>query len=108
MFTLFGLWDYERMTGSDEAVELFDAGVTTLREYLPLYREDGEASFYCLRMPLCSQESWQSVKYHGIVMKQMRFIADMTDDRWFAREANRYNRDYSMAKVIAETDNFTS
>jgi hypothetical protein len=28
------------------------------------------------------------LKYLGIVTRQMRFIADMTDDRWFNREAN--------------------
>lgn len=94
MFALFGVWDYQQLTGSKEAAALFDAGVTTLREYLPLFRVDGEASYYCLRLQLCTREKWQNEKYHGIVTRQMRFIADMTDERWFAREANRYARDF--------------
>ncbi len=80
MFALFGVWDYQQLTGSKKAGALFDAGVTTLREYLPLFRVDGEASYYCLRLPLCKREKWQNQKYHGIVTRQMRFIADMTDD----------------------------
>lgn len=94
MFAMFGLWDYHHLTGSPKAARLFDAGATTLREYLPLFRKDGEASFYCLRLPLCRKPSWQNEKYHGIVERQMRFIADMTDERWFAQEANRYAADF--------------
>jgi hypothetical protein len=102
MFALFGIWDYQRLTGSEEAAELFDAGVTTLREYLPLFREDGEASYYCIRLPLCTQKSWQSEKYHGIVTRQIRFIADMSDDRWFNREANRFQQDFAGWPLPAE------
>lgn len=94
MFAMFGVWDYHHLTGSKKAAELFDAAATTLREHLPLFRKDGEASFYCLRLPLCKKPEWQSEKYHGIVERQMRYIADMTDDPWFAREANRYAADY--------------
>lgn len=94
MFAMFGVWDYHQLTGSTKAAELFDASATTLREYLPLFRSDGEASYYCLRVPLCNREQWKSEKYHGIVERQMRYIADMTDERWFAREANRYARDF--------------
>lgn len=95
VFTLFGLWDYYQLTGSQRAAVLFDAGATTLREYLPLFREDGEPSYYCLRQPLCRQKLWQNKKYHGIVERQMRYLADMTDRPWFAREADRYARDYA-------------
>jgi hypothetical protein len=94
MFAMFGLYEYERLTGSKKAAELFDAGATTLREYLPLFRVEGEPSRYCLRMPFCKRESWKSEKYHGIVERQMRYIADMTDERWFFQEANRYARDF--------------
>ena len=41
-------------------------------------------------------ESASGVGFGGpIVVKQMRIIADMTDDRWFRREARRYLDDFS-------------
>lgn len=95
MFAMFGVWDYHHLTGSPKAAELFDASATTMREYLPLFRSEGEASYYCIRLPLCSREQWKSEKYHGIVERQMRFIADMSDDRWFSREADRFAADYA-------------
>jgi hypothetical protein len=94
MFAIFGLWDYHRLTKSPKAKVLFDGGVTLLREYLPLFRVDGEASYYCIRAPLCLRPSWQDEKYHGIVIKQMRIIGDMADDRWFVREARRFRDDF--------------
>jgi hypothetical protein len=95
MFAIFGLWEYHRLTGSDKAERLFDGGTTLLREYLPLFREDGDVSYYCLRMPFCRRPLWQNEKYHFIVQEQMRIIADMTDDPWFRREARRYRADHS-------------
>jgi hypothetical protein len=95
MFAIFGVWDYYRLTHSAHAKTLFNAGTTTLREYLPLFRADSGAAYYCLRAPFCQQPAWQNKKYHGIVIKQMRIIADMTDDPWFSREADRYEADFS-------------
>lgn len=98
MFALFGIYDYATMKGAGvrtaAAEKLFDAGVTTLREYLPLYRVKGQVSYYCLRQPFCHDPSWQNEKYHGIVYRQMRFIADMTDDPWFRHEAKLFNQDH--------------
>lgn len=94
MFAIFGLWDYHQMTGSARAATLFDGAVTLLREYLPLFRVNGEASIYCLRHPFCHRELWQNEKYHGIVVTQMRIIADMADAPWFRKEARRFAADF--------------
>lgn len=40
------------------------------------------------------REGVANVKYHGIVYRQMRFIADMTDDPWFRHEAKLFNQDH--------------
>jgi hypothetical protein len=95
MFTMFGLWDYYSLTHNRRAKVLFNGGATTLREYLPLFRVDQEPAYYCLRAPFCQQPLWQNTKYHGIVIKQMRIIGDMTDHAWFDREADRYEADFS-------------
>lgn len=95
MFALFGIWDYQQLTGSTKATRLFDAGVTTLRAYLPSFRKSGDVSYYCLRQPLCRKKQWQNKKYHGIVIEQMHIIADMTDDTWFAHEADRFASDFA-------------
>ena len=95
MFALFGVWDYYSLTHSAHAKNLFNAAATTLREYLPNFRAPKGAAYYCLRAPFCQQPMWQNTKYHGIVIKQMRIIADMTDDPWFEREADRYLKDFS-------------
>lgn len=95
MFALFGIYDYQRLTGSAKATRLFDAGVTTLRAYLPSFRKPGGVSYYCLRQPLCRKPKWQNEKYHGIVTQQIRIIADMSDDSWFDREADRFASDFA-------------
>ncbi len=95
MFATFGVWDYYSLTHSRRARNLFSAAVTTLREYLPLFRAPQGPSYYCLRAPFCQRPHWQSEKYHGIVIKQMRIIADMTDDPWFDHEADRFLADFS-------------
>jgi hypothetical protein len=102
MFAMFGLYDYHRLTGSQKAARLFDAGATTLREYLPSFRERREISYYCARLPFCHRPLWQNEKYHGIVERQMRYVADMTDHRWFARQANRYAQDHDGWPLPAE------
>ena len=95
IFAIFGVWDYYRLTRSAKAEELFDAGVTTLREYLPAYRAPGDISYYCMRAPLCQRKLWQNEKYHGIVIDQMRVIADMSDDQWFNRQADVFTDDFA-------------
>lgn len=90
IFAIFGIWDYYELTQSPKAVQLFDAGTTTLRQYLPKFRKQGEVSYYCLRAPFCQQPRWQNEKYHGIVIEQMRIVADMTDDDWFLRQADKF------------------
>ncbi|MDP9821627.1 D-glucuronyl C5-epimerase family protein [Nocardioides massiliensis] len=94
MFAMFGVWDYWNLTGSEQAVELFDAGATTLAYYLPAFREPQGVSWYCIRMPLCGEESWQNEKYHGIVTTQMRFVADMVDAEEFDQFADQFAADF--------------
>lgn len=93
IFAIFGLYDYYRLTQSGRAARLFDAAVTTLREYLPAYRSDGDVSYYCLRAPFCQRKLWQNAKYHGIVTTQMNILADMTDDPWFRDQAKIFRSD---------------
>lgn len=37
IWAMFGLYDYYRVTGSPDALSLFNAGVNTLKRYLPSY-----------------------------------------------------------------------
>lgn len=87
MYALFGVWEYALATGNATAVDVFDGGATTIRHQVHRFRVRGEVSYYSLRVRI------QYKDYHAIHIGQLKLLARMTGDSWFAREARLFARD---------------
>jgi hypothetical protein len=87
MNALFGLYDYWRATGSPLAEQYFLGGARTVRDKLSRFRQKGDLSRYALQGPT------GSLHYHETHIEQLRILAAMTGDDWFARQADRFERD---------------
>ena len=79
VFSLYGLYDYCRLTGNPEARRIFDLGITTLKQYAPYFRQKDTLSFYCL-----GHRSVANPGYHALHADQMGFLQIMTGDPFFA------------------------
>ncbi len=89
LFALFGLYDYYLLTGSNDARELIQGAAATVRHYGRSFEVPGQISYYSLRVHV------QNAKYHGIHIKQLRELAAITGDRWFANLAAELARDHA-------------
>ncbi|MFH1373920.1 MAG: D-glucuronyl C5-epimerase family protein [bacterium] len=76
--SLFGVYDYLRVTKSPEARIVWEVALTTLKHYLPEYRRRGKTSYYCL-----GHKHLATREYHAFHISQLRSLARMTDDGFF-------------------------
>lgn len=86
---LFGIYDYWRMTGSAQAVRLFDGGASTLAGRLSDIRRPGRVSYTAL------QSDIYRLEHHRVVTRQLALLSDVTGDRTFARYSRQFARDAS-------------
>jgi hypothetical protein len=84
---MFGLYDYWLVTGSPLAEQYFLGGAATVRDKLHRFRRKNELSRYSLSGTV------GSLHYHETHIHQLRALARMTGDKWFARQADRFERD---------------
>lgn len=78
IFGVFGVYEYWRRTGDEEANRLVRASLATLKHYLPEYRVPGGVSYYCLK------HRAQITVYHQIHIEQLLYLHRMTGDPYFA------------------------
>jgi len=78
IFSLYGIYDYYRVTKKAEALRIWELSLTTLKHYLPWFERRGRASLYCLGhfLPV-------SIGYHNIHIGQMGNLYLMTGDEYF-------------------------
>lgn len=93
IFALFGLNDYYRATGSEQALTLFEAGADAVRNRL----SDYDAGFWS-RYSLHPNSNWRnhwniaSPIYQSIHIDQLRFLESITGDQFFGQWARRWER----------------
>jgi hypothetical protein len=87
LHALIGLWELWDETRERWVRRLLEGAITTMRRQLPRYRRPGALSWYDLR------NRTAHVKYHGIHVWQLRFLARISGDPWFWRVADRFARD---------------
>ncbi|TMM26793.1 MAG: hypothetical protein E6F97_00875, partial [Actinobacteria bacterium] len=87
MYALFGVWEYALASGSDAAMAVFDGAATTIRHQVGRFRVRGGISYYSLRVHA------QYNSYHCIVVGQLKLLARMTGDPWFAKKGRRFGAD---------------
>lgn len=78
---LGGLYDYWRVTKKKRALELLKAGISTVKHYLPYYRNPGHASYYCLAHKMSTHKD--NAKYHRIHIQQLDWLYKITGDSFF-------------------------
>lgn len=86
IYAMYGLYDYYRLTGNDEASSLFNAAATSLRDVFPLYRRPGDASWYAVTD--FGRGVWKNpVDYHRGVTSMLRTLGDLTGDPAFYQQS---------------------
>jgi len=85
---VYGVYDYYRITRSDEARMIYEMSLTTIKHYLPYFRQKNKASFYCLGHMKPATES-----YHALHVSMMRHLYRMTDDPFFEMSAETLEAD---------------
>lgn len=90
---MFGIYDYWRVTGDPLAEAYFLGGAKTVRDKLYRFRRKGELSRYSL------EGTEGSLHYHETHIEQLRTLAKMLDDRWFAKQADLFERDERSWKI---------
>jgi hypothetical protein len=93
MNAMFGLYDYWQASGDPLAEQYFLGGAKTVRDKLHRFRRKDQLSRYSLAGPK------GSLHYHDTHVSQLRILARMTGDRWFERQADRFEKDESAWKV---------
>ena len=91
--SLTGLYEYYEYTRDRRARALFRGAVTTVRHYLPDFRDPGWISNYCLA------HHAQSANYHRIHVGQLLTLYELTGAKVFARAADRFQSDYPPPRV---------
>ncbi|MDH3892553.1 MAG: D-glucuronyl C5-epimerase family protein [candidate division Zixibacteria bacterium] len=88
IFAIYGLYDYFLLTADPRAEMVLEDCLSTIKNYLPLFRRTGGISFYNLHFRRFD------VNYHRVHIDQLRDLARMTDDPFFDHWADSLNKDY--------------
>lgn len=93
IFALFGLHDYYRVTKSEQALALFEAGADAVRNSL----QDYDVGFWS-RYSLTPNSNWRnhwniaSPIYQSVHIDQLRFLERITGDEVFGQWADRWEK----------------
>ena len=88
IYGIYGVYDYYNLTKDPKAQEIFSAGLTTLKHYLPDFRNPGGMSFYDLKHKRPNQE------YHFKHIEQLKMLYKMTGDKFFKEMADNFYHDF--------------
>jgi len=95
LFAVFGLFDYYRLTGSGDALQVLRGGLTSAIHEWSAVRNPGWISFYC------DAHHVTSAHYHQVHVQQLLWAYAITGDAAFARRADVLNADYPPPEVSA-------
>jgi len=88
IFGLYGVYDYYLLKKDSSSQDILDAGLTTLKKYLPDFRVPGNISYYCLK------HKKQSESYHQTHIEQLNMLYKITGDEFFKQMADNFYEDY--------------
>jgi hypothetical protein len=88
VYAVQGVYEYYLQRRSEAARLVLECSITTLKHYLPRYRQPGMLSLYCLghRRPA-------GKAYHVLHMQQMQQLKTMTGDRFFDIMVSQFEAD---------------
>ena len=86
IWAMFGLYDYYRVTGSQDVLGLFDGGVSTLKKYLHSY----DIGFWS-RYDLLGRPGYARIRYQHIHVEQLKVLYEITREDVFNEYAQRWS-----------------
>jgi len=89
IYAVYGLYEYYLLTGSEQAEDVLQASLSTIKNYIPVFRRPGGPSFYGLRF------GHYSAQYHMIHISQLKYLYKVTGDSYFLDWADTLYLDYS-------------
>jgi hypothetical protein len=88
IFAIFGLYDYYSINPSSELEEIIQICLTTIKHYIPDFRNEGYLSFYCLTHKVTD------LHYHHVHIDQLNYLFAMTGDSTFYQYAQLFIEDH--------------
>ena len=79
IFAIYGLYDYYRISKLLEVEQFLKGAITTIKVNAKKYRNENEASMYCLKHKL------KHAGYHITVTNQLKMLFKITGDSYFER-----------------------
>lgn len=92
IFAIFGLYDFYRLTADSAARQMLQESLSTVKNYLPLFRRPGRPSFYGLRF------GHYAANYHALHIRQLQYLYKMTGDSFFREWADTLYHDYNQTQ----------
>jgi len=92
IFAIFGLYDFYRLTADSAARQMLQESLSTVKNYLLLFRRPGRPSFYGLRF------GHYAANYHALHIRQLQYLHKMTGDSFFRVWADSLYHDYNETK----------
>lgn len=91
LFAIFGVYDYYLMQQDEETESYLKGAITTVKHYLPVYRVEGEISYYC------RDHHVQSDRYHMIHIGQLEYLNRITNGSYFGEQASKFRADFELS-----------
>jgi len=88
IYALYGIYDYYRVTGSPEGRMIYEMSLTTLKNYIPYFRQRGQTSLYDLGPAHPANKA-----YHYLHIQMMQYLERMTGDPFFGVMADIFKLD---------------
>ena len=90
IFSIYGLYDYYLLTKDPDVKKILKASITTVYNYIPEFRDEGDISFYCLK------HHHKDIKYHFIHQDQLSTLTNITGDPFFQAMADSLYNDHHL------------
>lgn len=88
IFAIFGIYDYYLVTNDARSKDILLASLTTIKHYLPYFRNVNDISYYCLKHKIKEKD------YHEIHISLLRTLFKITGDDYFKKMADIFYHDH--------------
>jgi hypothetical protein len=102
IFGIYGLYDYYLLKRDIPSKQLLQASITTIRQYISEFRNEGDISFYDLKYKT------KSVTYHRIHIHQLAMLYKITGDDYFRTMSDNFYQVNDWQALLTYTDGVTS
>jgi len=87
IYAIYGIYDYYRITKRIDAKKLLMGAITTIENNIDRYRNEGNASYYCLKHKI------DAADYHEIHVQQLNKLFLITGEQKFKEASGQFESD---------------